>query len=177
MSEDAGEGILAIVIDWIFSAGETIMGKIMEPYVLAPLMTLLHVRKIFAEIILGIICASLLGWVIRPVLLDGDKKPFREVYTTLDYIHQFITGNYSVSVFYDDKKIGTATAEVHLNNDSECRMVLFDEYSPEFITIKIKYDGSLVSDKLGTGVLTYDKALDKTTLVFTKDKHVWKMIR
>jgi len=89
----------------------------------------------------------------------------------------YLPGTYYVSIQYDGKEQETKTAKIEHYSGNEYRAIMVSEYSPEYILIQANEEGKLSSQSLGKGKLRYNHHLNKVTVIFEKDRYVWKMMR
>lgn len=167
------------VVEYLKDLVSTIIEKIIESWVVKPLIDIFRLKKITAKVILTLFFIVFGGWIIKVLLDDKDSEQSSQSISVerQNSTKQFLPGNYSVSVTHEDTKKWTASTEIRMYTDSEYRMVVFSEYAPEFIIIRLQSDGTLFSDQLGIGTLTYNKELDKITLLFIRNGYTWKAIR
>ena len=62
MSDENEDGLLEIIFQWLLSMGQAIFEKIIEPFILLPLATLLKIKKLYAGfIITGFVTILFIG--------------------------------------------------------------------------------------------------------------------
>lgn len=80
-----------------------------------------------------------------------------------------IDGNYAMREISDGVLVnGIRTAAIKVK-DSQGQILVVSEYEPEIIDFTINLDGTLISNQLGTGEITYNERLDKITLRFKQN--------
>lgn len=115
--------------------------------------------------------------VAGAVWFFGSKKQQKEVeehnravlqVDTVSASYQNLPGTYSILV--DNAGAETRYTGV-IEEDALGNYVLriYDEYEPRTVLLTVTDDGTLESEELGKGTMTYKKNIDKTTLTFIKE--------
>lgn len=102
---------------------------------------------------------------------DKARTEYNEAVTKVDTLittPDNIAGNYFMTVSEDGDE---SRLQGTIEEDALGQWVLhiYDEYEPRTVLLNIENDGTISSEDLGTGVMTYKKNIDKTTITFTKD--------
>ena len=161
-----------IVNQMVLNKVQDLMKKIFER-----LAARFGVKKSIAGIIIAILIPAL--FVVIPMLSLTKENKIVELgknNTQMEY-SEILIGVYSVLIYCDNSKQMSKTAEIQLYKNGEYRLIMVGEYAPEYIRLTVDNEGKLISDKIGTGTISYKKELDKTTLVFTKGRYTWKLIK
>lgn len=122
-------------------------------------------------LVVGILACKLL---IYPLF---ESRKAVEISVSVDY-GAMIPGTYSAIQEYNGAKQGKSLpAEVRKGTNDDYEIVVVGEYDPEFHKFVINSDSLVSSTTLGSGVIRYNKVLDKLTLTFNKDNFIWVFTR
>lgn len=67
---------------------------------------------------------------------------------------------------------GIRTATIKKTSETQAKILVVTEYGPELYEFTLNADGSVVSEQLGKGEITYNEKLDKITLTFKQGERI-----
>jgi serine/threonine protein kinase len=67
---------------------------------------------------------------------------------------------------------GIRTAAIKKTSDTQARILVVSEYGPEIYEFSLDASGSIESEQLGKGEITYNEKLDKITLTFKQGERI-----
>ena len=67
---------------------------------------------------------------------------------------------------------GIRTAAIKKTSESQAKILVSTEYGPEFYDFTFSLNGSIESEQLGKGEITYNEKLDKITLTFKQGERI-----
>ena len=84
-----------------------------------------------------------------------------------------LEGNYTLREKNSDVSVnGIRTAAIKKTSESQARILVSTEYGPEFYDFTYSVNGSVESEQLGKGEITYNEKLDKITLTFKQGERI-----
>ena len=89
-----------------------------------------------------------------------------------------IEGNYSLRETYTEETANNIrTATIKKISETQAKILVITEYGPELYDFILNTDGSITSEQLGEGVITYNVKIDKITLTFKKGERICKFTK
>ena len=84
-----------------------------------------------------------------------------------------IDGNYTLREKNAGVSVnGIRTAAIKKTSESQARILVSTEYGPEFYDFTFSVNGSIESEQLGKGEITYNEKLDKISLTFKQGERI-----
>lgn len=84
-----------------------------------------------------------------------------------------LEGNYTLREKNSDVSVnGIHTAAIKKTSESQARILVSTEYGPEFYDFTFSVNGSIESEQLGKGEITYNEKLDKISLTFKQGERI-----
>lgn len=72
---------------------------------------------------------------------------------------------------------GIRTAAIKKTSDTQARILVVSEYEPEIYEFSLDASGSIESEQLGKGEITYNEKLDKITLTFKQGERICELTK
>lgn len=131
-------------------------------------------------IIITSVAVAILAIAIAVPIMIPDKKAVEEpvVQNSREHILEAIAGlegYYYLQETNEGKLIGTIrTCQVKKFDGNTARILITSDYDPEVYEFTYSEDGTLYSQEMGSGNMTYKKKLEKIVLTFKKGDTTWK---
>jgi hypothetical protein len=72
---------------------------------------------------------------------------------------------------------GIRTAAIKKTSDTQARILVVTEYGPEMYEFTLNANGSVESEQLGKGEISYNEKLDKITLTFKQGERICELTK
>lgn len=105
---------------------------------------------------------------------DNSTVPEMVVSTAIEHIE----GNYSLREKADGALVnGIRTCVIKKTSDTQGSILVTSEYDPEIIDFSFDAYGKVSSEQLGSGEITYNEKLNKTTITFKQGNRICEFIK